>query len=273
MNNGTQVLPIDLGKREDGFDLNVDLARLPNLLVGGARGQGKTNLLNGIITSLAEGRSDDEVNFILLDHAYVEFGPFWELPHLRQPVVNSVDDMIRTFEGLDAEVERRLQMFAKARCRNLSDFNARVNPDSDGLPKTVPYIVVVADDMSELMADHGAKVTKLIRRLTSRSRAAGMHLILSLRNMDQVTMSVFTLDSFPARIAFRTWSVADSMALIGVEEAAQLSKPGEFLFRCDIGKTIRCQAKKITVEEIDKMVRRKTHTDFKIGFFTSDKEK
>ena len=67
--------------------------------------------------------------------------------------------------------------------------------------------------------------------------------------------------------------MADSMALIGVEDAARLSKSGEFLFRHDIGKTIRCQAKKITVEEIDKMVRRKTHTDFKIGFFTSDKEK
>ena len=148
MNNGTQVLPIDLGKREDGFDLNVDLARLPNLLVGGARGQGKTNLLNGIITSLAEGRSQDEVKLILLDPAYVEFGPFSELPHLQQPIVNSPDDMIRAFEWLDAEVERRLPMFAKARSRNLFDFNARVNPDSDGLPKTVPYIVVVADDIT-----------------------------------------------------------------------------------------------------------------------------
>ena len=267
------ALPISLGDREDGFKLELELERLPNLLIGGARGQGKTNLLSGIITSLAESRSQDEVKFILLDPAYVEFGVFSELPHLQRPIVNSADDMIRTFEWLDAEVERRLPMFAKARCRNLPDFNARVNPDSDGLPKTVPYIVVVADDMSELMADHGAKVTKLIRRLTSRSRAAGIHLILSLRSMDLVTMSGFTLDSFPARIAFRTWSVADSMALIGVEEAARLSKPGEFLFRRDIGKTIRCQAKKMTVEEIDKMVRRKTHTDFKIGFFTSDKEK
>ena len=139
--------------------------------------------------------------------------------------------------------------------------------------KSGAFIGVVADDMSELMADHGAKVTKLIRRLTSRSRAAGIHLILSLRSMDQVTMSGFTLDSFPARIAFRTWSVADSMTLIGVEDAARLSKSGEFLFRRDIGKTIRCQAKKMTVEEIGKMVRRKTQTDLKIGIFTSDKEK
>ena len=125
MNNGTQVLPIDLGKREDGFDLNVDLARLPNLLIGGARGQGKTVMLNQIITSLATKLTPEEVRFILYDPSYVEFMTYLNLPHLLQPVINSPQKMVLELERLETDVESRLSMFAKARCRNLADFIGR----------------------------------------------------------------------------------------------------------------------------------------------------
>lgn len=107
----------------------------------------------------------------------------------------------------------------------------------------VPYIVVVEDDMTELIAEEGVKVRTLIRRLTARARSAGVHFIMSVRSMDPTTMQVFPLDNFPARIAFKTWCAADSTALVGVEDAKDLSRPGEFIFRGGVDRPIRCQLK------------------------------
>ena len=238
MNNGTQVLPIDLGKREEGFNFNVDLARMPNLLIGGARGQGKTVMLNQIITSIATKLTPEEVRFVLYDHSCVEFMMYSDMPHLLQPVINSPQKMVLELERLETDVESRLSMFAKARCRNLTDFNARKNRESDGQPKAFPYVVVVADDMTELMFEYGDQASRAIRRLTSRARAAGIHLVMSVRVMDQQIMRGFTLDSFPVRIAFKTWSEADSAAIVGVDTAVALPKPGDFIFREGVRKAV-----------------------------------
>ena len=232
------VLPISLGDREDGFKLELGLERLPNLLIGGARGQGKTVMLNQIITSLATKLTPEEVRFILYDPSYVEFMAYSDLPHLLQPVINSPQKMVLELERLETDVESRLSMFAKARCRNLADFNARKNRESDGHPLSVPYVVVVADDMTELMFEYGDQAARAIRRLTSRARAAGIHLVMSVRVMDQQVMRAFTLDSFPARIAFKTWSEADSAAIVGVDTAVALPKPGDFIFREGVQKAI-----------------------------------
>lgn len=232
------ALPISLGDREDGFKLELELERLPNLLIGGARGQGKTVMMNQIITSLATKLTPEEVRFVLYDPSYVEFMTYLDLPHLLQPVVNSSQKMVLELERLETDVESRLSMFAKARCRNLADFNARKNRESDGHPLSVPYVVVVADDMTELMFEYGDQAARVIRRLTSRARAAGIHLVMSVRVMDQQVMRGFTLNSFPARIAFKTLSEADSAAIVGVDAAVALSKPGDFIFREGVQKAI-----------------------------------
>ena len=234
------ALPILLGDREDGFKLELGLERLPNLLIGGARGQGKTVMLNQIITSLATKLTPDEVRFVLYDPSYVEFMTYSDLPHLLQPVINSPQKMVLELERLETDVESRLSMFAKARCRDLADFNARNNRESDGLPQSVPYVVVVADDMTELMFEYGDQASRAIRRLTSRARAAGIHLVMSVRVPEWICRScmVFTLDNFPARIAFKTWSEADSATIVGVDAAVALQKPGDFIFREGVQKAV-----------------------------------
>ena len=88
-----------------------------------------------------------------------------------QPVINSPQKMVLALERLETDVESRLSMFAKASCRNLADFNARKNRDSDGLPQSVSYVVVVADDMTELMFEYGDQVSRAIRRHSSRLSA------------------------------------------------------------------------------------------------------
>lgn len=245
MNN--QKLPFLLGENvDDKTKFEVDLAQLPNLLVGGARGQGKSALLEKIVRSLQERISHRELQFVLFDPSHVEFCQIEE-GYFSRTLITSPEKMMLELERLDAEIEKRLTMFAQAKCRNLADFNAR--PGREKITYTcshstiVPYIVVVADDMTELIAEEGVKVRTLIRRLTARARAAGLHFIMSVRSMDPATMQVFPLDNFPARIAFKTWSAADSTALVGVEDAKDLSRLGEFIFRRGVDRPIRCQLK------------------------------
>lgn len=247
------ALPISLGDREDGFKLELELERLPNLLIGGARGQGKTVMLKQIITSLATKLTPEEVRFVLYDPSYVEFMAYSDLPHLLQPVINSPRKMVLELERLETDVESRLSMFAKARCRNLADFNARKNRESDGHPLSVPYVVVVADDMTELMFEYGDQASRAIRRLTSRARAAGIHLVMSVRVPEWIRRSceVFTLDNFPARIAFKTWSEADSAVLVGVDTAVALPKPGDFIFREGVQKAINGRAEYDTFAKME----------------------
>lgn len=237
---GSLHLMCSLGEREDGSGqmmVNPDL--LPHLLVGGAAGQGKSSLLNNIVLELMEGYSPEVVRFYLFDPSQVEFLMFNDMPHLDRPVITDSKMFMLELERLETEIERRLSMFAKAKCRCLFDFNMRTNPASDGFPRSLPYIIVVADDVSELMCDNGERVTSCIRRLTARARAAGIHLIFSVRNMDQVTMRGLSVNMFPARVTFQTWSGPDSVAVIGTEDAMLLKNPGDFIYRRGVDKTIR----------------------------------
>ena len=262
---GCLHLMCPLGEREDGVGrmmVNPDL--LPHLLVGGAAGQGKSSLLNNIVLELMEEYSPEVVRFYLFDPSHVEFLMFNDMPHLDRPVISDPKMFMLELERLETEIERRLSMFAKAKCRCLFDFNMRTNPASDGFPRSLPYIIVVADDVSELMCDNGERVTRCIRRLTARARAAGIHLIFSVRNMDQVTMRGLSVNMFPARVTFQTWSEADSVALIGTGDATQLKRPGEFIYRRGVDNPIRGATSIVSFQEVRKVL------DLVKGKYTSE---
>lgn len=250
---GCSHLICSLGTKDFGktsFDVNPDM--LPHLLIGGAQGQGKSVLLGNILLEMMEKYSPEEVKFILFDPSRLEFLSFDDLPHLFCPVINEPERFMQQLGVLESEIQTRLKIFASVRCRNLLDFNAREGAESDGQPRSLPFIFVVADDVSDLIADFGDKVSQSIRRLTSFARAAGVHLVFSTRGMDPMTMRGLSVNVFPARIAFQTWSAADSVALIGTEDATHLTKAGDFIYRRGIDGLIRCTAKTMTFTEMDK---------------------
>lgn len=237
--SGTRLI-FSLGDREGGVErFDINLESLPHLLIGGAQGQGKTVLLNNIIRQLTKKYAPEVVKLDLFDSSYVEFLSYNNVPHLLQPVITSPDKFVMELERLETEVEKRLKTFASAMCRNLFDYNSREVRESDAEPQTFPYIVVIADDVSEVMAEYGERATKSIRRLIARARAAGIHLILGTRCMDATTLRGLSVNMIPARIAFQTWSAADSVALIGREDATNLLHPGEFIYRRGVEVPIR----------------------------------
>ena len=159
-------LPLLLGKDAAGHDLISDLATMPHMLVAGATGQGKSVCLNAIINGLLMCRTPEQLKLIMVDPKCVEFTAYASLPHLLVPVITDTKKVVYSLRWAVAEMEKRLKMFARAGKRNIVDFNTRdiiTQPDmfggdetgADDMPRTVPYIVIIIDEVADLMASAG----------------------------------------------------------------------------------------------------------------------
>ena len=245
-------LPFVVGVDEFGNDVVLELARLPHVLIGGATGQGKTTCLNSLIAGLVATKTPDEVRFVVYDPKCVEYIGLADLPHLIMPPVTSVEKMAEVVHWLKSEVDNRLQMFASVKCRNITQFNSRKQKDEDveELPKTVPYIVAVLDDITDLMQNAGKKIEPILCRITAIARTAGVHLVMATAHPDAKVVTSAIKANIPGRIAFMTASSADSRLLIEDRGAEYLLGNGDFLLREGFREIIRGQGAFMTNEEI-----------------------
>ena len=141
------LLPIYLGMTPQDEKLVIDLARMPHLLIGGASGQGKSNLLNCMISGLARLLPPEQLRFFLFDPKYVEFTHFLNLPHFAFQVINDGAKCVRALNWLENEMEERLKTFSNVKCSNIEKYRAGGNQ--------MPYIVVVMDEIADLMMEYG----------------------------------------------------------------------------------------------------------------------
>ena len=249
-------LPFVVGVDEFGDDVVLELAQLPHVLIGGATGQGKTMCLNSLIAGLVATKTPDEVRFVVYDPKYVEYTALADLPHLIMPPVTSVEKMAEVVHWLESEVDNRLQMFASVKCRNITQFNSRKQKDEDveELPKTVPYIVAMLDDITDLMRNAGKKIEPILCRITAIARTAGVHLVMATAHPDAKVVTSAIKANIPGRIAFMTASKADSMALIDDKGAANLLGGWNFILTEGFRKIVRGQGAFVSDEEINALV-------------------
>ena len=249
-------LPFVVGVDEFGDDVVLELSRLPHVLIGGATGQGKTMCLYSLIAGLVATKTPDEVRFVVYDPKCVEYTGLADLPHLIMPPVTSVEKMVEVVHWLESEVDNRLRMFASVKCRNISQFNSRKQEDKDvaALPKTVPYIVAVLDDITDLMRNAGKEIEPILCRITAIARAAGIHLVMATDRPDAKVVTGVVKANVPARIAFMTATGTDSKLLIEDSGAEDLLGNGDFLLREGFGEIVRGQGAFITDDEINTLV-------------------
>ena len=261
-------LPLLLGKDAAGNDLVVDLAKQPHLLVAGATGQGKSVCLNSIINGLLMCRTPDQLKFIMVDPKRVEFTSYNALPHLLVPVINDTKKVMFGLRWAVVEMEKRLKMFQRAKCRNIVDFNNRktvTQPDLLGgeettvggnpdLPRTIPYIVIIIDEVADIMQAAQKEVDPLIARLTALARAAGIHLILATQRPDTKVITGTIKSNIPGRVAFKTSSAIDSRTILDAQGAEQLIGRGDMLFKLSDGRLLRAQGSFISDEEIERIL-------------------
>lgn len=250
------ALPFVLGQDEFGTSQIIELARLPHLLIGGGAGRGKTVCLNSLIAGLISTKSPDEVRLIVYDPKCVEFTWAGELPHLVLPVITSDSRMLFALRWIDCEMEKRLKMFARACCRNITDFNAqKVVGDVGGeTPRTVPYIVAVFDEFADLMMTQGKEVEVLVSRITAKARAAGIHIVIATSRPDCKVVTGLLKSNMPGRLAFKTVSGIDSRTIIDDVGAENLYGRGDFLFRSGSEEIVRGQGAYISDAEIGELV-------------------
>ena len=259
--NSKAELPLLFGKRADGKELVADLASMPHMLVAGATGQGKSVCLNSLINGLLMTRTPEELKLIMVDPKCVEFTPYSSIPHLLVPVITDNRKVVFSLHWAVAEMEKRLKMFARAKVRNIYDFNHRLQlrqtdmfgNDSDvtsDLPRTVPYIVIIIDEAADLIGQCGKDVNPDIQRITQKARAAGIHLILATQRPDAKIITGAIKANIPGRVAFKTSSSVDSRTILDDTGAENLIGKGDMLFRGKDGLLIRAQGAWISDREI-----------------------
>ena len=257
-------LPLLLGKDAAGNDLISDLATMPHMLVAGATGQGKSVCLNAIINGLLMCRTPEQLKLIMVDPKCVEFTAYASLPHLLVPVITDTKKVVYSLRWAVSEMEKRLKMFARAGKRNIVDFNTReilTQPDmfsgeeagDDDMPRTVPYIVIIIDEVADLMASAGKEVEPEIAKLTAKARAAGIHVILATQRPDTKVITGTIKSNIPGRIAFKTASSIDSRTILDATGAESLIGRGDMLFKTKEGMLIRAQGAWVSDPEIGRI--------------------
>jgi len=257
------ALPLFLGKGVTGDPIVTDLAKMPHLLIAGQTGTGKSVCLNSIIVSILMTRSPEEVRMLMVDPKQVEFAVYQRIPHLIHPVVTDMQKAAGAFSWMVAQMEDRFDLFRRAGVRNLAEYNnlpeddlrRRMNMiDADDeeweeIPKALPYLVVVVDEVADLI-QMVKEVELHIVRLTQKSRAAGIHLILATQKPTRDVFTSLIKTNLPARIAFRVSSKMDSMVILDRTGAEQLLGKGDMLLSQD-NEIIRGQGAYVANEEIE----------------------
>ena len=248
--NWRAILPLMLGKGWAGEIRGFDLARAPHLLMAGSTGSGKSVFIDSCLCSLMFKHTPDELKLILVDPKAVEFTRYENIPYLQFPVINSSKDVLMALQWLMMEMERRFVLLSEAGVRDIQALN-------EFLPETLPYIVMIIDELSDFMRESRSQMESLLSRICARSRAAGIHVILSTQRPSPDVLTVMLKTNFPTRIAFHMASCIDSRTFIGSDDAAFLVGCGDMLFRGPCGEALsRIQCPIVKPEESARIVER-----------------
>jgi len=238
----TMKIPIFLGKDVAGNPMVVDMASMPHLLIAGRTGTGKSVCLNSIIVSMLMTRRPDEVRMLMIDPKMVELTPYKSLPHLMHPVVTDMKKAEAILAWAVEKMEERYTLLAKVGVRHLTQYNAlgrdelikRINPASEeeaaAIPTTMPFIVMIADEIADMMMTAGKEIEAHIIRLAQKSRAVGIHLILATQKPTVDVITGLIKSNLPARIAFQVASRTDSRVVLDEMGAERLLGNGDMLF-------------------------------------------
>jgi len=272
-------LNLALGHDIGGSPVTADLARMPHLLISGTTGSGKSVGVNTMILSLLYRLTPEQCRFIMIDPKMLELSIYDEIPHLLSPVVTDPKKAVVALKWAVREMEDRYRKMSKLGVRNITNYNQRVAEaqangemlrravqtgfDDEGKPvfeyeelpyESMPFIVVIVDEMADLMMVAGKEVEGSIQRLAQMARAAGIHLIMATQrpSVDVITGTIKA--NFPTRISFQVTSKIDSRTILGEQGAEQLLGMGDMLYMAGGGRITRVHGPFVSDEEVEEVV-------------------
>ena len=241
-------LSVWLGKDISGAAVWTDLARMPHLLIAGTTGSGKSGCINALLTSILLRATPDEVRMILIDPKRIELNHYESIPHLLTPVVSSPKEASAVLANCTAEMERRYERLASVRARNLNEANRAFRQRGE---PTIPYLLVVIDELADLMMIAPQAVEDAVIRLAQKSRAVGIHLVLATQRPSVDVITGMIKANVPSRIAFAVSSMTDSRVILDTGGAESLLGQGDMLFKpLGTSRLQRVQGAYVSEEEI-----------------------
>jgi S-DNA-T family DNA segregation ATPase FtsK/SpoIIIE len=256
------LLPLVLGKSIEGEIWVRDLAKMPHLLIAGSTGSGKSVAINVLIASLLYRHLPTTLRFLLIDPKMVELTPYEGIPHLVRPVVTSPEEAAGVLQGAVAHMERRYRLMSQVGARNLEQYNAKMEREGG---ETLPYLVIVVDELADLMMTAPKEVESAILRLAQMARATGMHLILATQRPSVDILTSLIKVNIPARLAFAVSSGFDSRTILDTQGAEKLIGQGDALFyQPGLTKPVRLQVPYLSEEEVARLagfLRGQSHED------------
>ncbi|KPJ73575.1 hypothetical protein AMJ48_01295 [Parcubacteria bacterium DG_74_1] len=245
-------LALVLGRDVSGNPVYADLGRMPHLLVAGSTGTGKTIFLNSMILSLLYRNSPESLRFILIDPKRVEFSIYKELPHLLSPVIFDAQKTVSALKWLISEMERRFDMLSVNGSRDIISYNEKALREGE---PSVPYIVLIIDELADLMAARGREVEAGIVRLAQMARAVGIHLVVATQRPSVEVITGLIKANITSRITFQVASQVDSRTVLDMAGAEKLLGSGDLLFiSAEITKPKRIQGAYVSEREVKKVV-------------------
>ena len=235
-------IPLFLGADAVGAPMVADLAALPHLLIAGRTGTGKSVCLNAIISSILMTRRPDEVRMLMIDPKMVELSGYGTLPHLMHPVVTDMRKAEAMLAWAVEKMDERYRLLASVGVRHVTSYNsmerqdildkigAETEEEIAAVPEKLPFIVIIADEIADMMMTAGKDVEKHIIRIAQKSRAVGIHLILATQKPTVDVITGLIKSNLPARISFQVASKMDSRVVLDAQGAEKLLGMGDMLF-------------------------------------------
>ncbi len=225
--NAKSELTLALGKDIVGDPFITDLKKLPHLLIAGTTGSGKSVGINAMVLSLLYRNSPKTLRLIMIDPKMLEFSMYNDIPHLLTPVITEPKKAIAVLANLVAEMERRYRIMSQTRTKNIESYNEKMKKDGG---ETLPFIVVIIDELADLMMTSGKEVEFHIGRLAQMARASGIHLIVATQRPSVDVVTGLIKANLPSRISYRVGQKVDSKVILDQMGAESLLGRGDMLF-------------------------------------------
>lgn len=265
--SSTAELPIVMGVNDSGRPYIADIAEMPNLLISGMTGYGKTTFLNTMLLSLLYKKHPADLKLVIVGDRRLSLTPWEELsrhylaaiPDNNQPVIIDKTDLaIKTMNTLCTEMDLRYQLFKKANVRNIKDYNyefcqRKLNP-YDG-HDYMPYIVVVFYEFASVICNDGRDIETPICKLTQLAKAVGIHVVIASNRSDVDVFSTQMKTNFPARLSFKAARGIESNAILGLSGAQNLKTAGEMLYSVAGSTPMHLNGAYVSDDNIDKVIR------------------
>ena len=250
--NSKSPLTMILGKDIVGKPFITDLKKLPHLLIAGTTGSGKSVGINSMILSLLYKNSPDNLKLVMIDPKMLEFSMYNDIPHLLTPVITKAGDAINALANMVAEMERRYTLMSQTKTKNIENYNEKGKKEGF---ETLPYIVVVIDELADLMMTSGKDVEYSIARLAQMARASGIHLIVATQRPSVDVVTGLIKANLPSRLSYKVGQKIDSKIILDSMGAESLLGRGDMLFTPPgMSGLVRIHAPWSSEDEIEKVV-------------------